>query len=186
MSAEIIRLREKVKKYKKILDNTSKYRKAWESELKTMIIETLESIAEEIDLDASVEVRDALENLEIVVFSLGRIKSGIAERVDEDVLKPMIKNNGALIYQQLFNGKVLIMISLPFIEGTGEPRPPKTIEILRPEELKRPFIFRHVEQSLSDVTEWEDYDDDAPQQKSGFNPIGFNIIRDEDGEPIEE
>ena len=114
-----------------------------------------------------------MENLEIVIFNLGMQKSGMSEKVNDGLKKPMIKSNGGLIYQQLFNGKILIMIAMPFIEGYGEPRPPKTIEILRPEELKQPFIYRHVETFLKDVTEWEDYDDDLPQQNATFNPIGF-------------
>lgn len=184
MSADLIRIQEKVKKYRQILKNTKEYRKAWEDSLKSMIVDTLENIIDETKLDAEIQVQDSLKNLELVVFSLGRTTSGISERVDDDVLKPMIKFNGALIYQQLFNGKVLVMISLPFIEGNAEPRPPSTVEILRPHELNEGFIHRHVEKFFSDVTEWEDYDDDAPTQKPAFNPIGFNTIALEDADGI--
>lgn len=184
MSADLIRIQEKVKKYKQILKNTKQYRKAWNESMKPLIMDTLEKIIEHAKLDAEIQVQDTIENLELIVFNLGRTTSGISEKVDEDVLKPMIKFNGALIYQQLFNGKVLIMISLPFIEGNGEPRPPSTVEILRPNELNEEFIYRHVEKFFSDVTEWEDYDDDAPQQKPAFNPIGFKAITLEDSDGI--
>ena len=180
---DLIRIKQKVKKYKSILKNTKEYRKEW-PKLKSMIVENLETIAMETGLPAEIDVQDKVENLEVIIYNLGRTTSGISEKVDDDVKKPMIKNNGALIYQQLFNGKLLVMISLPFIEGYGDPRPPKTIEILRPHELTVPFIHRHVETFLTDVTEWEDYDDDVPQQKVGFNPIGFqkpgDLVLDED------
>ena len=166
-------IKAKVARYKQILKNTQDYRKAWNDGLKDMIVSTLDSIAKEADIPAEVEVQDKMENLEIVIFNLGMQKSGMSEKVNEGLKKPMIKSNGGLIYQQLFNGKILIMIAMPFIEGYGEPRPPKTIEILRPEELKQPFIYRHVETFLKDVTEWEDYDDDLPQQNATLNPIGF-------------
>jgi hypothetical protein len=76
----------------------------------------------------------------------------------------------------------MVMIVLPYIEGYGEPRPPKNVEILRPEELKQGFILRHVEEFLKDVTDWEDYDDDQPAKPViGFNaPIGFDS-NSEDG-----
>ena len=168
-------IKKKVEKYKKILHNTESYREDWKDGLKEMISSTLESIADETGLPASVEVQDKINNLEAIVFDLGRVRSGISEKVDEDTFRPMIKHNGALVYQQLFNGKVIVMVMLPFIEGYGEAKPPKTIEILRPEELKKAFIFRHVESFLRDVTGWEDYDDDLPEQKVGFNPIGFQM-----------
>lgn len=174
MENELIKIKQKVKKYQEILENTIQYRKDWDSELKDMIVKTLETISKETGLKADVEVQDKVENMEIIVFNLGRTTSGISEKVDEKLKRPMIKSNGALIYQQLFNGKILIMISLPHIEGYGEPGHPKTIEILRPDELKKPFIYRHIEIFLKDVTDWEDYDDDAPQQKTTFNQIGFN------------
>jgi hypothetical protein len=71
------------------------------------------------------------------------------------------------------------MIVSPFIEGYGQPKPPMTLEILRPDELKQPFIIRHMEAFLKNITEWEDFDDDEPQKSTnGFNPIGFNAHPD--------
>ncbi|WP_235299652.1 hypothetical protein [Portibacter marinus] len=182
MDSDLIKIQQKVKKYHEILENTKQYRKDWHDGLKELIMKTLKNISSKTGLDAEIEVQDKVENMELIVFNLGRTTSGISEKVDETVKRPMIKSNGALIYQQLFNGKVLVMESLPHIEGYGDPRPPKTIEILRPDELKKPFIYRHMEIFLKDVTDWEDYDDDEPQQKAGFNPIGFNtqIIEEED------
>lgn len=175
-------IKQKVAKYKSILENTVKYRKEWDDGLKEMIVTTLVKISKETDISAEVEVQDNVENMELIVFNLGRTTSGISEKVADLVKKPMIKFNGALIYQQLFNGKILVLISLPHIEGYGDPRPPKTVEILRPHELKQPFILRHMEAFLKDVTEWEDYDDDLPQQAANFNPIGFNTQAAIEGE----
>ena len=182
MNADLIKISEKVKKYQEILDNATTYRKAWNKSLKKLIKSTLEEIAKETGLKAEVEIQDNVENMEVIIFNLGMATSGMSEKVDKTVRKPMIKSNGGLIYQQLFNGKILILIALPFIEGYGEPRPPITVEILRPEELKKPFIYRHVEKFLKSVTEWEDYDDDIPQQAPNFNPIGFNKANQMEGE----
>ncbi len=181
MDADLIKIQQKVRKYQEILANTVQFRKDWNEGLRDMIVKTLETISSKTELDAEVEIQDKVENMELVIFNLGRTTSGISEKVDDTVKRPMIKSNGALIYQQLFNGKVLVMMALPHIEGYGDPRPPKTIEILRPDELKTPFIFRHMEIFLKDVTDWEDYDDDEPMQKSGFNPIGFNRALEEEG-----
>ncbi len=170
-------LQSKVNRYEEIIGNTSNYRKDWNESLKSMITSGLEEIINETKLKATIEVKDEVENLEVIVLSLGQDISGIAEKLQNSVSKRhMIKNKGALIYQQLFNGKIMILIMFPFIEGYGEPKPPKTIEILRPEELKKAFLIRHVEEFMTEVINWEDYDDDLDEQVKS-NPIGFNLIQ---------
>ena len=173
----------RVDRYKSILNNTKKYRKAWNTKLKPMIKETLESFIKEFDLDADVDVDNRLENLEMIIFSLGRQKSGISELINDSDRKPVIRSNGMLTYQQLFNGKVVIWIGYPHLEGMGDPKPPKTLEILRPEELKEAFILRHLETLLVEVTNWEDYDDDVPKTIGFGNGIKPRV---EDAESHDE
>jgi len=164
----------KVANYNSILENTRNYRKDWSDSLKEMITSNLKAIIKKTNLSAFVEVKDDIENLEVISFSLGTEISGIAEKLPGNKTKrPFIKSNGSLIFQQLFNGKVMSMILFPYIEGYGQPRPPQTIEILRPEEFKAEFILRYVERFMKEVIEWEDFDDDIPE-KMGMNPIGFN------------
>ena len=176
----------KVNAYKQILDNTISYRQSWKKELKDMIVDTLSYINEHSELGAMVIVRDNIENMEAVVLDLGRVHSGMSEKIESsDVKKTIVKTQGGLVYQQLFNGKIMIMIIYPYIEGYGEPRPPKTIEIVRPHELKQGFILRHVEALLKEITEWEDYDDDQPNKPViGFgNTIGFNHKKEDVDNP---
>ena len=123
------------------------------------------------DLDIVIKVQDNVGNLEAITCSLGRSSSGIYEKVDEDTNKPLIKHNGTLIYQQLFNGKVQVMVAFPHIEGFGDPPPPKLVGIYRPQEIKQPFIERHLEEFVKTVTKWEDFDDD----EQAPNKIGFNL-----------
>ncbi len=158
----------KVNQYHQILDNTEQYRQDWHDSLKSMITGQLESIINETGLKAKVESKTELWHMEAIVLSLGHVESGISEKIG-DAKRELIKSNGMLVYQQLFNGKVMITIIYPFIEGLGQPRPPKNLEIMRPAELKPPFILRHVEEFLKEIIGWEDYDDDVPQ------PIGFHM-----------
>lgn len=161
----------RVQHLKTILQNTHDYRKEWNDGLKETIISSIKEMTEAADLQVDVEVRDQIENLETVVVSLGRKNSGISERLEDDLSRPFIRHGGVLVYQQLFNGKILVMINYPYIEGYGEPRPPKNIAIYRPEEIQRPYLIRHLEELVKEVAEWEDYDDDDVQTKK----IGFNV-----------
>jgi len=165
-------LKRRVQQYQDILHNTELYRKAWKDGLKQQILDALERMTKETNLDATIETKGELENLEAIVCSLGEGKSGIFQKVNDELNRPLIKHNGSLIYQQLFNGKVMVMITYPFIEGYGEPQPPKTVAIYRTEELKEPFFIRHMENFIKEIANWEDYDDDDnPTSK----PIGFNL-----------
>lgn len=166
---EYIGLKNKVIEYKKIIANAHAYRSDWNAHLKEFIISEVKTMAAAADLELTIRVQDNVGNLEAVTCSLGRSASGIFEKVDEDTNKPLIKHNGTLVYQQLFNGKIQVMVSLPYIEGFGNPPPPKFIAIYRPQELKRPFLERHMEAFIKTVSDWEDFDDDEPtHQKIGF------------------
>ncbi len=168
---DVLNLQRKVERYKEALQNTQNYRKIWKKGLKKNIAEHLRLLAEAGGLPAKVQAVEDIQNLEAVVLTLGTSESGLGESVGDDLRRDLIKQNGSLVYQQLFNGKILVLINLPFIEKYGQPQPPKTIAVYRPEELKEPYFQRHVETFVTDVTAWEDYDDDAvsePNQRIGF------------------
>ncbi len=167
--SELNNLKRKVDQYKQIVANTREYRTMWQEGLKDQIVSQLETIVKEVGFDsAEIECRCEVENLEAIVLSLGTVKSGIYTEMGNNIKRHLIKQNGSLVYQQLFNGKIIVMINYPYIENYGQPHPPKTIAIYRPEELKPPFVIRHFEDFIRDITDWEDYDDDEPNKRIGF------------------
>ncbi len=162
-------LQNKVDHYKEILQNTTAYRQKWKNSLRDFIRNQLEEMVSQTGLNAKVFIKEGMENLEAVVLSLGDIKSGIYETINDEINRHLIKHNGSLIYQQLFNGKIIVLVQYPMIENYGQPKPPKTIAIYRPDELKDPYLVRHMETLMTEVANWEDYDDDEPGQKIGFH-----------------
>ncbi len=167
---ESVNFQRKVARYQETLENTKRYREVWTNTLRAVLINQLQQLAASGGLVCSIEERNEIVNLGAVVLNLGSAESGLSESLTGGLRRPLIKQNGSLVYQQLFNGKILVLINLPFIEKYGQPQPPKTIAIYRPEELKEPYFLRHLETFVADVTAWEDYDDDAvePNQRIGF------------------
>lgn len=174
MATNMQQLQNLANEYRQVLSNTQLYRSQWQQETKARINQVFGLIIESTGLQARVQVRGQIENLEAIVFDLGRSSSGLSESLENTDLKhTMVKNNGSLIYQQLFNGKLMVMLNAPHIEGYGEPKPPRTLEIIRPDEITPEMIFGHVERMLTDIVEWEDFDDDDRNKKVAFQPIGF-------------
>ncbi|MBK8969601.1 MAG: hypothetical protein IPM36_23660 [Lewinellaceae bacterium] len=169
----------KVERYQEILKNTAQYRARWHDSLKKELLELLQKAVDSANLTCTVEERSEIKNLEAVVLTLGSTKSGLGEPVGEGLHRDLIKQNGSLVYQQLFNGKILVLINYPYIEKYGQPQPPKTLAIYRPEEIKEPYVIRHLEGFITEVTEWEDYDDDRPDENQR---IGFKLNFEQDGQ----
>ena len=166
---EYLNLKKKVNNYYAILSNTQTYRQQWKDGLKDDIVTMLTEISSAVGLKGTIRTPDKVGNAEAIIFAMGKEASGIYTRIDDDTNKPLIKDFGSLVYQQLFNGKIQVLVFLPFIEGYGNPHPPKMVAIYRPEEVKKAYIERHIEEFVRMLTEWEDFDDDAPA------PIGFQL-----------
>jgi len=174
MKVDMSILKEKVTEYNKVLENTQAHRQQWKDKTKQFIMDSLHDILQQTGLKASVREKNNIDNLEAIILDLGRSSSGIAENLDNtDVKRIMVKNNGSLIYQQLFNGKVMVMLVNPQIEGYGEPKAPLSLAIIRPAELSTASMMAHVKELLDAIIEWEDFDDDEPGDKQPFEPIGF-------------
>lgn len=178
---QLYNLKRRVNQYHEVLENTLTYRRLWKEGLREAIFQKLSALTQQVSLKATVTYREQIDNLEAVVVSLGTVESGISQKLGDSLQRGLIKHNGDLIYQQLFNGKILVLINYPFIEGYDEPTAPKTIAIYRPDELQEPYYQRHLEEFIQEVTLWEDYDDDEPHQRIGFqlnfgagqaNPLG--------------
>lgn len=168
----------KVEHYHEVLENTKTYREIWQKSLKKDIAELLHKAAKLAKLSCTIEEHSEIRNLEAVTLSLGSKKSGLGEPVGDGLHRDLIKQNGSLMYQQLFNGKILVLINYPFIEKYGQPQPPKTIAIYRPLELKEPYFIRHLETFIAEITTWEDYDDDRLNE----DRIGFKMNVEQDGD----
>ena len=169
---DYLNFQRKVEHYQEVLKNAEHYREYWNKTLKNDLLNVLQKAVELAKLACTVEERSEIQNLGAIVLSLGVSRSGLGEPVGNGLHRELIKQNGSLVYQQLFNGKVLVLINLPYIEKYGEPLPPKTLAIYRPEELKEPYIIRHLESFMSEITAWEDYDDDRPDENQR---IGFKL-----------
>lgn len=169
-------IKERVGKYKTMLDQVTKWRETWSKSLKKFILKEIDKLLDATDLIATVSEEEKIKGLEAITIRLGSKKSGIYAMADEsNERKDFFKEYGTLVYSQLFNGKVQVWMTFPFIEGLVEPRPPKLIGIYAPPEFTEDLIVNNVETFLKDLIEWEDYDDDDPNTPQRPQQIGFGL-----------
>lgn len=171
-------IKRKVAQYKAVILNTQLYRQIWKDELRDSIMDALTQMNDASGLGGRITTSDRVGNAEAVILAMGKEASGMFARVDEDTNKPLIKDFGSLVYQQLFNGKIQVLVFMPSIEGFGNPAPPAVLGIYRPEELKPAYIERHMEEFVRLLTEWEDFDDDEAKAPIGFHMPQINVPTD--------
>ncbi len=167
-------IKERASKYTAILQQVLDFRNQWEASLKAFILDQTKEVLEHTGISANVEVEERFQNLESITISLGKSVSGISEKVDDFTKRTIIKDKGAIIYSQLFNGKVQCWMTYPLIEGLMQPKPPKMIGIYAPHEFNEDLILSNFDEFFKELIEWENYDDDQPGV-SEVNRIGFGI-----------
>ncbi len=173
-------IRKRADKYLRILDQVVTFRDAWDEKIKNFIESTSADILKHTGVSAHIEVEERFENLESITISLGKSISGIAENIDDDTKRNIIKDKGSLIYTQLFNGKIQAWMTYPVIEGLMQPKEPKMLGIYTPPEINENLILDNFDQFFKELIEWENYDDDQPGHQS--SKIGFGLHQDLDTE----
>ena len=98
VNSQFFNLQRKVRQYEEVLENTRNYRESWKNEIREQIRSTLQNMVDETGLKASVEQRADIENLEAIVLTLGQSKSGMYQKVSDDLQRHLIKHNGSLVY----------------------------------------------------------------------------------------
>ncbi|MFT4566894.1 MAG: hypothetical protein ACI9FN_001855 [Saprospiraceae bacterium] len=166
-------IKQRALKYKEMLQQVVGFRNTWEEGLKDFVKSNAEAVLKHTDTTAQIEIEERFENLESITISLGKSISGIAENVDENTKRNIVKDKGSLVYSQLFNGKVQAWMTYPIIEGLMQPKEPKMIGIYSPPEFNEDLILSNFDDFFKELIEWENYDDDQPGH--AVTRIGFGV-----------
>ncbi|NJN35340.1 MAG: hypothetical protein HC817_14880 [Saprospiraceae bacterium] len=69
---DLLSLKRKAERYREVINNTFQYRESWKNHLKNDILESLTEINNSLTLNATLEQRADIANLEAVVFRSAR------------------------------------------------------------------------------------------------------------------
>tara|TARA_R100000789_G_C2999939_1_gene148498 strand:- start:483 stop:986 length:504 start_codon:yes stop_codon:yes gene_type:complete len=149
-------LHQQLLNYQTAIANVDSYRKNWKK-TKKLILSTLKLLNSELKLSLKIETEENFEGMEMVYATLGKRKSGIAEKI-EGTKRYYFKEGGFLAYTQLFNGKISVWITLPTIENLMETPAPEPLHIYKPSEITKEVVQQNLAVFFKDMTEWEDQD----------------------------
>ena len=85
-------LKNKVKNYNTVLENTNKYREIWNESLREQIKTDLIDICGEGGLKIELSDSDQFSNLNAIICTLGNVRSGIYETMEPDIEKHLMIN----------------------------------------------------------------------------------------------
>ena len=155
---ELTTIQENAFIYDTHLRNVSRRRESWSSEIKEMIIQTLEAVKKNFPkLGWKVIVNDSMVNYETVILKIADTPSGISE-VDkgEKTARLFMKTGGSLGFSQMVSGKIRVWFEFPFTEGIQEKREPaRDMVTIEPSYVNEVLIAGYVQQFLHEITFYE-------------------------------
>jgi len=131
-------------------------RKLWESEKKDLIGNTLAEIINTSNLKGFTAFNDdAYKNHENVIFSRNDSRSGIVLTSSDGGFKSFIKEGGSLIFSQVYNGNIDVIMTLPHIEDIIPASDPIKLGVLNPKDITEDSICNYVERFIEELRDWE-------------------------------
>ncbi len=159
MNSHLQEIINKAVDYQKALEKNKteieKNRKDWNDSTNALIYETFQSVAKNVpNLNWEVKKVEAMENLDVIVLGFKNEPSGIAGQI-QGVLRFFAKISGKLIYSQVYNGEVYVLIDYPHVENHVERQPPKFIAKYKPSQISEDLILDHINEFLDEMHNWE-------------------------------
>ena len=151
---EITDLQDKINVLITTFDEITNNRNIWHKSKKAFILQALIDIINRYQLSWDVQEKNDVTNAESVCLFFLPQNSGIFGSKDGS-FQHFIKNGGAILFRQLFNGEIKIEIVYPTIEQYAPKYDYLVLDIIKPEKITRDFIFKKVNKFIEEMIQWE-------------------------------
>lgn len=143
-------IQEKADYYLQVQQAIAQFRQQWEKHTRQSIIDALRDITGKVTLDWRVEENKTLENSQRVSLTFGYLI-----RVHEQGGKVMFMEEGTLLFNQVYDGRIAVTIKYPKIEIRHYKYSSKELGYFEPQEIDQAKVAHLVEQFLEAITNWE-------------------------------
>lgn len=153
MNAVRDKIKTALEEYCHVIEAVKQRQNDWNTSTKAEIVRVLSSISD--DLKPLKVVEDGSpRNFDTVCLGFPPSRTNIVLRQGAGA-KGLTRFGGYLSYSQVFNGKILVGISYPYVEDLQDATPNKGLALLDPSEITEEMILEHVDTFLREITEAE-------------------------------
>lgn len=149
--SEFLKAKESMEKYKQQHEKLQKRRETWNLITRDTIKNSLQNITSTLKLEWSVDTATKNKNFQAVSVSVGTIPFGIM--IDNSIVT---MSGASLLYSQLFNGKILVLVFFPTLSDLVEKKQPTDLGTFEPEDINEELIESHFAKFFDFLTLWED------------------------------
>lgn len=159
-------LEERIKDYTLSLEKVLQKKREWESSARPCILRTLEEIRDKFPIGWTVQQFNWMWYNEAVNITFKTLPEGLEHLAKGSGDGELIKG-GALVFSQLHNGDVSVMVLFPFIDTVSADSGTLDLGTYRPEEISEKLVIEKVDEFLKEMIRWEV---PTPRDKIGFVP----------------
>ena len=176
MSQQYEEISKKFKEWHSIWDEIESRRALWTNNTRQVVIDSLHGVrdnvfiatiqGEEKKVNWHVYTADGgIEHSESIILSFGVRPSGF-KKVTTETIESISKEGGSLVFAQSYNGRVLVIITYPRINGLVLEREPFSVGSYEPSIISDDFILAKVSHFVDEIIKWE-------RGEADMNKIGF-------------
>lgn len=148
--------------YCSVTKRTEERQAEWNAKTKDLVFRTLSAIVTELRSSATAghmkhilaTKEESVRNFDTVAIGFPPMPTDIVYKKGNAIIGAT-KIGGHLFYSQVFNGKILVGISFPYVTELQDAKPNMGIALLDPEEITEEMIFRDVEHFLQAMADAE-------------------------------
>ena len=166
------RIKAAFEEYCRLLEQVDERHTHWNTSTKEEILRVLSSISDDLKSLKAVQ-EGSIRNFDTVCLGFPPTPTSIVLR-EGNGAKGLTRFGGYLFYSQVFNGRILVGISYPYVEQLQDAPPNKGIDLLDPTEITEQKILEHVDAFLREIAEAErriSMSDNLQNKR----PIGFTV-----------
>ena len=135
--------------YQTLLQCTGAHQARWNATIKEFIYQCLSELASSPKPLKAIK-DESVRNFDTVCVGFIPSPTNIVIKIGQGA-QGLTKFGGFLFYSQVYNGKVLVGISYPYVEKLQDQVPNKGLALLDPEEITEIKILEHVELFLKEL-----------------------------------
>ena len=147
-------LQERIKDYKASIKTVVDKKTIWETETRTLIINTLNAICQEYDIGWKVQELNWIASNKAINISFESFPKDLIDCTNQIPAYQFIQG-GALVFSQSYSGDVNVIILFPYVDQIPVENSSIELGTYNPSAITERLIIEKVDEFLKEMIKWE-------------------------------